>query len=164
MSDDDDDTRPSVSDPLVKMSERTLLERIEAAQQAQVVIEAKRAGAASFRAKLVTLFGGVLTAAIVAAFVWVWNAQTTNALQGAAIIEIERRAHEHDPPPPGHEEHDAARVLLDRRVDGVERATKAINDRLDRSDRDAVERHRQILEEIRRMRRAPRTWGGGGGE
>lgn len=159
----DDNTRSSVSDSSPKISERTLcvtLERIEKAQREQRDIENKRAGASSTRARLLTAFGGVLTAAAIGGFVWVWDAQTTNALQDAAIEQVQLDARNHDAPPPGHGDLAAADVALQRRVDGVEGATKAINERLDRNDTTATERHRQILEELRR-RRAPRTWGGG---
>ena len=144
-----------------KESERTLrktLEDIATAQQDQRDVERKRMGASSFRARLLTMFGGVLTAAAISGFVWVWDAQTTNALQEAAIEQVRRDARNHDPSPPGHGELEVIDHALQRRVDGVEQAVKAINDRLDRSDIDAVVRHRDLLNEIRQMYRAPRAW------
>lgn len=145
-----------------KMSERTLrktLEEISKAQQEQRDVERERAGASKFRAKILTVFGGCITAAAIAAFVWVWNVQTTSALRGAAIEQVRIDARNHDAPPPGHGDLEAADVALQRRVDGVERATKAINERLTRNDELATTRHGEVLNQIRALR-GRRTWGG----
>lgn len=167
MSSTDDKSRPETTIPpgassTPKMSERTLrntLEGIEKAQLAQRDIESKRAGASSTRAKLLGAFGGLLTAAAIGGFVWVWDAQTTNALQDAAIQQVQLDARNHDAPPPGHGDLTAADVVLQRRVDGVEGATKAINERLDRNDTTAATRHAEILRALRERRRS--RWGSG---
>ncbi len=150
------------SSPTSPMSERTLcvtLERIEAAQEEQTRIESERAGAAKLRTRILTAFGGIITAAAVAGFAWVWDAQTTNALQDAAIRQVHEDADTHDPTPPGHEDLIAHDSALDRRVDGIDRAQKAINMRLDRRDREQTKALGEILTEIRRHNRRPATWG-----
>ena len=160
-----DNERPGVSNPPHKMSERTLrttLERIESTIEEQKTIEAERAGAAKLRTRILTAFGGVITAAAVAGFAWVWDAQTTNALQDVAIEQLARDARTHDPTPPGHEElgeletHD---VALDRRVDAAENASKAINVRLDNMEKQSKTRHDAVLLELRRIRTRRPTWG-----
>jgi len=140
---------------------RKTLTEIKKAQQAQVVIEAERAGAQKLRTRLFAIFGSMITAAAIGGFVWVWDAQASNQSQDAAIERINERAHEHDPTPPGHEEIEAQQATTDRRVDGIERSTKAITGRLDRMEREQATRHAETLAEIRRLRNARRTWGGG---
>lgn len=169
---DDDKSRPEVTIPPAgssepKMSERTLrttLGSIEAAQHAQLLLETERMGAAKFRTKLFALFGGLITAAALAGFTWVWTVQASTTSHETRIDTLETNpAEDH-----GHaaidgdvEAAEAAIEEVDDRVDAADAATKAINTRLDRMEREATTRHETVLGELRRLRARPRTWGGG---
>lgn len=167
----DSSERPSVTGrpPPPKMSERTLRTALESIAKkchdngdaigALQTIEDERAGASKFRAKLLAVFGGMITAAAVAGFAWMWDAQTTSALQGAAIEQVQSDAREHDPTPPGHGELEAHDAALDRRVDANESATKAINARLRRMEATATKRNADVLAELRRIRNSRHAWG-----
>ena len=153
---------PMVSDPPPKLDDEYVRAKLTAITQTQskhAKIEAERAGASRLTARLVAVFGSLITAAAVASFVWVWDANVTNHAQDARIERIDERGREHDPPPPGHTELEREAVATARRVDANERSNKAINDRLDRMDREQESRHREVLEELRRLRATRRTWG-----
>jgi len=123
------------------------LTQIKTAQAEQARIEAERTGASKMTARLLTLFGSILSASAIAGFVWVWDAQSTNQAQSSEIERLEERQREH-----GHSDIERSVGVSTRRVDGLERAHKNINARLDRQG----EQLDSILLELRR----PRTWGG----
>ncbi len=76
----------SVSDQLAEIKE---------AQDAQAKIEHVRTGASQLTAKLITLFGGIMTVAALGVFGWIWSAQASisklemggSAEHGHAAIE-----------------------------------------------------------------------------
>lgn len=138
--------------PLDSRAIRKQLAEIKEAQDEQSDIEAQRTGAGKLTAKLVTLFGAIITAAAVGGFVWVWDAQASNARQDSDLRHIIERTHEHDPAPLGHGEITAAQRATERRVDGLEAAQSAVNARLDRADAKQTRRHQDLMEAIRRVR------------
>ena len=139
---------------------RRKLEAISKSQARQNQIEAERTGAGKSQARLIAIFGTLITAAAIGGFGWVWSTSADTARQSAAIERISERQSDHDPAPPGHDEIEAAIHSNDRRIDASEQTMRTINERLDRIERESGERHREVLEELRRLRNARRTWGG----
>lgn len=156
---------PSSAPPAAKLDDayiRKTLRSIKDAQSKQSRIEAERTGASKMTSRLLAVFGSMITAGAIGCFVWVWDAQQTSADQGAAIHRVERMQTVHSDLV-GHPDLAATQHATERRIDGIEAAQKAIGERLDRSERDQLTRHRELLEELRHLRaasRQPRTWGG----
>jgi len=138
---------------------RRKLDLISRAQSKQAQIEAERTGASKNTSRLIAIFGTLITAAAIGGFGWVWSTSSETSRQSSAIERISERQAEHDPNPPGHEEMITATRTNERRIDGVDAATKQINARLDRIEREGATRHSEVLEELRRLRNTRRrTW------
>lgn len=168
MSEDDTPTPPPLpitstppSGELDNEYVRKTLHAIKVELAGQREIEAERAGAAKLRNRLIAGFGSLITAGALAGFGWVATVQSKTTTHEVQIERIEERAHDHDPPPNGHEDLDE-RIDSNRdRVQAVEHTTRGIGSRLDRMEREATTRHNEITAELRRLRNARRTWGGG---
>jgi len=147
-------TDPAVDQDVSFAFVRATLAKIQKVQAEQSMIEAKRAGASKLLARLIAVFGSLMTAAAIGGFVWVWTAQTSNALQDVAIEQLVKRDSQ-------HEDMQTANHEIERRIDEVERATKSINTRLNRIEKENSERHGEVLQELRRLRAAARPCGEG---
>lgn len=132
--------------------DRKTLHEIKEAQAAQAKIEAERAGASKLGNRLVAVFGSVITAAAIAAFIWVWDASASSHVQAAQIERIDERAHEHDPSPPGHGEIDDAIHDNTRRVDSIEQAQTSAAERMSKIERATEQRHNEVMREFRLLR------------
>ncbi len=135
----------SLSDDYV----RSQLTQLTKAVARQAEIEAERTGAARTTTRILTLFGSLITVAAAGGFVWLLEAETTTAHIHGELDRLEMRVADHDPPPVGHTE------ITDRLMD-VETSAHMISDRLERFESLQAERHTELLEELRRMRRGGR--------
>lgn len=157
---------PIVTKPPPRLDDeyvRAKLHAISLAVAKQAKVEAERAGASKFTARLLALFGTVITAGAVAGFGWVWSVQASTADHESRLHTLETNPHaEH-----GHRaldseigDVDGAVEEVDDRVDGLDASTKVITQRLDRIEREQAERHSDVMQELRRLRGTRRTWGG----
>lgn len=138
---------------------RRKLDAISRAQARQAQIEAERTGAARNVSRLVATFGALITAGAIALFGWVWQTSAATSRHESAIERVSERQLEHDPTPLGHADIEASIRENDRRIIEAHSATKQINARLDRIEREGSQRHREVLDELRRLR--TRMWRGG---
>ena len=134
---------------------RASLKQIKQAQAEQAKIEHERTGASKTTSRLVTVFGSLITAAAIGCFVWIWNANATNAAQSVEIETLENNP----PSTHGHAEMEREARERERRLGALEGSYTAINARLDRIEREEAARHAEVLEELRRLRGSPRRWG-----
>jgi len=118
MSDDDDTIDGDVDEDTM----RTTVHAIRKAQKKQALIEAERTGASKLTAKLISVFGGLITLAAVAGFVWVLDAQAINQRQDSEIHRLDERAREH-----GHAEVSKNVRATDRRVDMLTGDVRALD-------------------------------------
>jgi len=127
---------------------RSSLRAIKLAQAKQAEVESERRGAAKTQSRLVTIFGALFTASVIAGFAWVWNANTTNAAQ-----EVELGVLSTNPPAThGHVELAHEGAARDQRISALEASYAAINRRLDRMEEEARRRHEETLEALRGRR------------
>lgn len=150
----DNENSPILSDVPPKIDNgyvRKTLSEIKRAQAKQATIEAERSGASKLTTRLVTLFGTVMTAAVVGGFVWVLDVQSQNQAQDTAIQYLNDgslRSH-------GHRDIENTHSEGMRRVDAIETWQKNLGERLDRRDKAMAKKFDEIIKEIRRRR----TWG-----
>ena len=120
---------------------RTTLAAIRKAQKQHELVEAERTGASKLTARLLSIFGSLITIAAVAAFAWILEAQEIDQRQDSEIDRIEERANEHR-----HDDLSKNVRTTDRRVDmltgSVHELDMRVNkhgDRLDEIDDDVDE-------------------------
>lgn len=118
--------------------------------------EAERTGAQKNTSRMVGFFGTFITAGALGLFGWVWQTAAQTQRHEALIDRTIERAAEHDPSPPGHEELELAIRNNERLVEASDSVTKQINVRLDRIESEGSDRHREVLEELRRLRTSRR--------
>jgi hypothetical protein len=121
--------------------------------------EAERMGATKLRNRMLAAFGSLITAGALAGFGWVAEVQSSTLEHASKLERIEERAHDHDPPPNGHQDLEAAITSNRERLQSAEHNVAGINARLDRMEREAENRHTEIRDELRRIRGGRQTWG-----
>lgn len=117
------------------------LGRIAARLAAIEKIENERSGAGKLTSRLLAIFGGLGTAIAIAFAALLWNGNAADAGRDAAIAHQAEKATENTSAI-RHLADEA--VELERRVDGLDSATKAVNGRLDRQSRQLDELLRRI--------------------
>lgn len=134
------------------------LEQIRTQQAAQSRIEAERTGAAKTTSMLIAVFGSTITAAAIGCFVWVWEAHASNSLRDARIEALT----ENPPTVHGHALIERDVRSIEHRLVVIEASYAAINERLDRIEREEGSRHEEVIDELRRIRGGTTrpTWGG----
>ena len=152
---DDETLDDDVSDDTM----RTTLAAIRKAQDEHALVEAERTGAAKLTANLLRIFGGLITVAAVAGFVWILEAQEIDQRQDSEIERIKERATEH--------RHDGVSKnvrAVDRRVDMVVGDVRSLGMRIEKQG----ERIGELAEEVDEIETAVRrnsntrrsmTWG-----
>ncbi len=120
----DDDSQDGATEDTM----RTTIGAIRKAQKAQALIEAERTGASKLTAKLLSIFGTLITLGAVAGFVWILDAQAINQRQDSEIDHIEERAREH-----GHTGVSESVRATDRRVDMISGDLRQTSMRLDKN-------------------------------
>lgn len=111
--------------------------------------EAERTGASKFQTKLWLAVGGLVTAAAITGFGWLLSVQERSHAQAQAITRVAER-HATHAKTSGHSAATKRINATERRVDRLQLGHKAMSDRIARRERRDLDRHTELLREIRR--------------
>jgi len=149
---------PIPSEPPRKLDNdyvRAALKAIKETQAEQAHIESERAGAAKYRNRLLTVFGGVMTAAAIGVFGWMWHADKTIDAHTSKITQLSTNPAR----PHGHASLASEQRATQKQVNGLQGSHEALTERLDNNATAQNEKLDNILNAVRHGNAQRRTWG-----